>query len=567
MNAYNQPNDSFATWLFDSPDSQNAGFDFSNMPFMDFGMESWQLEGDLSHAPNTFTDASSTASITGLLNSDAESHVYISQKRRDELIAVLSSFMSKKKLQYPVCVDDRSILMGAEADGWPNLTPTVLEHSITSFWNEISGQIPIIHRPTFTANTCETLLLLAIVALGTGAYVKQHSAGSRHDHRAFADFIATNLRWEVFTHDDAQPPVHLWVAQTLLLLELYEKMFSSRQLHERAYIHHASTLTLLRRGNPMTGGRSGSETPPNEVQTADKANNHIHTKQRQSVPRSWWHRWVAKESMNRVVFAAFEMDTLHANLFGHPAEILPQELRLQLPCDESLWNAQSGEEVQQLDSTLAMYGIKPLNFLDGLKQCLHGSDVQTHRLGRLILMSGLLSVSWHVDSRDKHLQFVEVATPVPEQVKWKAMLLRAFDNWRKNFVVVLDRQRSAYTSTPLEDPRDPDTLYHAINIIKHLDIIDVQLLSGPKRLIGRKVSDKDRQAAQGRLRSWARTTDARRAVIHAYKVIELTLWESNGTGQPHYTYNARTDTFIVRILMAKRISMSETSANLIAYGT
>lgn len=34
-----QSNDNFAAWLFDSPGSHASGFDFNNMPFLDFGMD------------------------------------------------------------------------------------------------------------------------------------------------------------------------------------------------------------------------------------------------------------------------------------------------------------------------------------------------------------------------------------------------------------------------------------------------------------------------------------------------------------------------------------------------
>lgn len=34
-----QTNENFASWLFDSPGSHNSGFDFNNMPFLDFGMD------------------------------------------------------------------------------------------------------------------------------------------------------------------------------------------------------------------------------------------------------------------------------------------------------------------------------------------------------------------------------------------------------------------------------------------------------------------------------------------------------------------------------------------------
>lgn len=210
----------------------------------------------------------------------------------------------------------------------------------------VADKISQVHEPTFSASRCQPLLLLAILALGAGAIVKTQPKGALQDYRAFADFVATNLRWEIFTHDDAQPPVHLWVAQSLLLLEHYEKMFSTRQLHERAHIHHSSTLTLLRRGNPMVG-RTESETPPSGPPTRATSpapgTSHIDSSVNPET-KSWWKRWVSNESMNRVVFAAFQMDTLHASMFGHSADLLPHELRLQLPCDDSLWTATSAEE-------------------------------------------------------------------------------------------------------------------------------------------------------------------------------------------------------------------------------
>lgn len=174
-----------------------------------------------------------------------------------------------------------------------------------------------VHQPTFSASRCHPLLLLAMMALGAGALVRAQPQGTLQDYKAFADFVATNLRWEIFTNDDAQPPVHLWVAQSLLLLEHYEKMYSTRRLHERAHIHHASTLTLLRRGNPMVG--RNTDTPPSGPPTRNPSPgpevSHAGTSTNPEI-RSWWKRWVSNESMNRVVFAAFQMDTLHASMFG-----------------------------------------------------------------------------------------------------------------------------------------------------------------------------------------------------------------------------------------------------------
>ncbi|KAK3058604.1 hypothetical protein LTR09_000168 [Extremus antarcticus] len=547
---YDQANDSFATWLFDSPGSQNVGYDFSNMLFLDFGMDfadrASSFDGSMPQSDWPYVETTRTASIAGLLNSDTEAHAYISDARRQSIVTQLSCFTTKRRWSVESLVEPYSVLQGADTNEWSNLTAAVLQSFVSSFWEDIAPQVSVVHRPTFCASTCEPLLLLALVTLGIAAQMRTLPKGSREDYRDFADFVATNLRWKVFTHDDAQPPVHLWVAQALVLLELYEKIFSTRRLHERSHIHHASTLTLLRRGNPMTG-RSGSETPLDDGARNSEDQTNGHKQLKRSPSRSWWQRWVANESMNRVVFFAFEMDSLHACLFGHSAEILPQELRLPLPCDDSLWSARSAEEVQRLENTLAMYGIKSLDFLDGLKRSLHGSDVQTHHLGRLILMAGLLSVSWHIDSREKHLQFVETAPSVAEQARWKSLSMHAFHCWRENFNAALDQQRNTTSSLqPAKDPRDPDTLYYAANITRNIDIIDAQLLSGTKRLLGRKVSEKDRALVQQRMMAWTSSGAARRAASQAYKLLHANLWTSGPVNQTQPRYSCRADTFIHR---------------------
>jgi hypothetical protein len=402
---------------------------------------------------------------------------------------------------------------------------------------------------------------MSILALGAAAIVRSQPKGACEDYRAFGDFVATNLRWEIFTHSDSEPPVHLWVAQTLIYLEFYEKMFSTRKLHERANIHHASTLTLLRRGSPMVG-RSGSETPPSELPTRRTTPipgsiplpSSVETEHRVNEAHTWWKRWVSNESMNRVVFAAFQMDTLHACMFGHTADLLPHELRLPLPCDESLWTAKNGEEVRRLESTFAMYRIKPVNFLDGLKRCLHGYEVQTHRLGREILLSGLLSVGWHINRREKNLQFVETVPSVQEQARWRSLLLQAFGHWRRSFDEVL-RPNSQYGSNGIAltpNAADPTVLYHFAHLTMNVDIIDCQILTGTRRLLGRRVSDKDRASTAQRMKVWASSALSRHATLHAFKLLRAALCNGFGdrSSSQHRdtaaSYSCRDDPFIYR---------------------
>ncbi|KAH0593752.1 hypothetical protein MHUMG1_08503 [Metarhizium humberi] len=106
-----------------------------------------------------------------------------------------------------------------------------------------------------------------------------------------------------------QAPTKLW--QALLLIEVHEKMYSTRFLHERAHIHHDTTLALMRRGGLFIGrsadcsadDRLGSNTTPDSA--ADESSTH----------------WIKAEARRRVVFAALVLDSTHAAMFGQPVKM------------------------------------------------------------------------------------------------------------------------------------------------------------------------------------------------------------------------------------------------------
>ncbi|WPG98771.1 Hypothetical protein R9X50_00156700 [Acrodontium crateriforme] len=538
MASNQQSTDGFAAWLFDSPGSQDPEFDLTNLPF-DIGLEYytptdfWSFENvppmvspQQSYNYNSFERSSSMTEIP-TSTFEEEGHLNISQNRRDQIVDKLTAYINKKRAVNLGVYTREDSLFHQSAENWPNVTIIVLQNCISAFWREVSRQMPIIHQGTFNCDESNPLLLLAMIALGSSQLVRINPQGVLQDYRDFADLIATNLRWDIFTDDDAQPPVQLWVAQALLLLELYEKMFSSRRLHERAHIHHASTLTLLRRGSPLVG-HSGSDSPTSEFPT--RATTPVvdqigKSPAVMSENMRWWRHWARNESMVRVVFSAFQMDTLHAVLFGHESGLLPYEIRLPLPCDESLWTARSPEDVRRLDQTFSMYNIKPLMFLDGLKKCLHGHDVQSHQNARLILVAGLLSVGYHINRRDKHLQFLENVPSPREQERWRTLLLNAFGHWRQSFEEALGNRshRSNASLTGPEINNDPTVLYHLAYITMHSDIIDSQILAGSKRLLGRKVSERDYNNVVQRAKVWADTPMARLAVSHAFKLLHETL--------------------------------------------
>lgn len=502
--------ENFAAWLFD-PQTNYADYNMTSIPFLEAGLESTfnnNIHYDYeSMASRSQIDTTSPGQIEA-------SDELLSEARRQELLHWFQLFR-KKQPKYESAIANLARESGGDLSA---LNLDMMRDCLKEFWDYVSPRLPIVHQNTFLANRCPILLLLVMVALGAASLRNRDLTGQLAEYGAFADVIISSARWEILTSDDAVPPISLWAAQALLLLEFYEKLYTTRRFHERAHIYHSSYLTLLRRGSPLIG-RAGSESPP-------ESNHFDSDRQDSSISpdaRSWWVRWAETESMHRVVFAAFVLDIVHAAMFGHAADMAAHEIRLPLPCDDNLWMANSPDELRQLDANLRMYGVKQVSFLDGLKSALHGKEVKTHSFGRMIIMSGLLSVGWHLSHRETHLKWLDTRSPAPEtQETWSGTLLHAFDNWKYSFDGAMSDSVSdsqGQRSCPNGPINNASVLYHLAHISLHVNIVDCQVFAGAKRLIGRRVSSRDYTNAVKRMTSWAKLASTRHAILHAFKLL------------------------------------------------
>ncbi|KAM7193102.1 hypothetical protein V8F33_007974 [Rhypophila sp. PSN 637] len=506
--------ENFAVWLF-NPQGTYQDFGVSHMPFVDGGLES-TLNNSIHYDYESLTSGRSHLETPPRV---VESDELINEFRRQEMLRWFQMFRQKNPKAEPLIVN----LVQQNHGDLPALSLEMMRNCLQEYWEHVSPRLPIVHQATFACNRCSVLLLMVMIALGATSLSNRDSSGSMADYRGFADVIIFGIRSEILTAEEASPPVALWVAQALLLLEFYEKMYSSRRLHERAHIYHSVALTLLRRGSPLIG-RSGSESPP-EVASAE----HPHGVGLDS--RTWWSRWAETEAMHRVVFAAFMLDIIHAAMFGHAADMTPHEIRLPLPCDDNLWTASDPDKVRQLDQNFRMYGVKPISFLDGLKRALHGKEVKTHSFGRMIIMSGLLSVGWHLGHRETHLKWLDLSSiPAETQESWKSILLKAFDDWKASF----DQAQGGIGSPTLNDPvpqrsgangpiHSAAVLYHLAHISLHVAIVDCQVYAGAKRLLGRKISVRDYTNVGTRMKIWASLPSTRHAVLHAFRLLHRVL--------------------------------------------
>ncbi|KAF2714237.1 hypothetical protein K504DRAFT_488443 [Pleomassaria siparia CBS 279.74] len=558
--------DDFAAWLFNDSNSGGGsgaspmGYPASG-PQIGGGASQLGLQAFYSgYDPNVAgylvnqPPPSHPMAVNSILDTTLPESVLSEEKRQALLDLIVCRFNETDHA--PVKKQKEDIMEGNKDDNDHVLSLHMMQTYVSSYWVHFHPQLPILHKPTFNATTCPELLLMSMICLGASCLEKSYGHEITQACSQLSNFLAWHLRWEIFMDADFRPPAKLWVFQALLLLEVFEKMYSTRPLHERAHIHHATTLTLMRRGSSLIG-RSAMESPPS---VKDGKSNGGASGSHSS--DEWWNRWITNEATRRAAFAAFLVDSIHATMFGHSAVMVAHEMRLLLPCDEALWSATSSSEVGRLELSIQTNGIKPTTFLDGLKKTLNRQTVRTNSFGRTILMAGLLSVSWHMNQRDLQVSSLGASQVLGGRDKWRGSLTRAFDFWKQDFDGSLARPNdlatpNAYShSNGLDDNvlESRTVLHHLAHMAMHVDIVDCQIYAGATRLLGRSITSQDYLGAKRRMKEfWAPTARARDATFYALRFLSNVMLPEEhpavpGSNAPatSLSYSARDDTLLNR---------------------
>ena len=547
--------DDFAAWLFNESASATSPLGYPSVPGMIPNyMDPGQLHQNRFYIQdagygNFFTNVipHHPMSVTSILDPGSPQAI-MSEDKRQELLHLMSTRFNESA--YSSVSKRKDALMDGDIDDDSHvLSLRMMETYIGSYWYHFHAQLPILHQPTFSADKAPNLLLLAVMAIGAATLDKIHGKEITEMAAELSNFIAWHLRWEIFMDADFRPPAKLWVFQGLLLLEVYEKVLSTRAMHERAHIHHDTTLTLMRRGSSLIG-RSSLDSPGSHQDRPARSTGSVAASD--VVADESWSHWIKAEATRRVAFAAFVLDSTHATMFGHSAKMVAHELRLPLPCDEGLWSATSAGEVARVQSSLQANGLKPTMFLDGLKRTLNGQGVRTNAFGRTVLMAGLLSVSWHMNQRDLQVSSLGVPQALGGRDKWRSALLRSFDNWRRDFDEAVGQSRPTssnryWTRHPLGEDNlleSRDVLHGLAHMASHVDFVDCQILAGARRLMGRSITPRDYTTAQEKMTErWATKASARDATFYALKILSdcLLLDHHNPPEEGDGGYSARDD--------------------------
>ncbi|KAK7409343.1 hypothetical protein QQX98_008467 [Neonectria punicea] len=591
--------DEFTSWLFNGQGGVSSGYSFvpgSSLGGMggysnNFGQlcpeyptQPSIMGGSFMEPVNLWFQSETIPMATTMADVAHMGKTGLSEHKRQSLLQyMIQRFNEIGSQGTKSATDIKNEIFGSDTDAETHVLSLVnVQKYLDSYWDSFHDQLPILHRPTFVPETAHDFLLLAVLIMGASMLEKKNGPSDMTDKISkFTTFVSWNLRWQVFMHADSHPPAKLWVIQTLLILEVYEKLNATRVLHERAHIYFPTTLSLMRRGSALTGKQSSyaSRVPsPLLSPKIGQPIRHIHTSSRPefdpSSPEKWWDHWIAQEATRRAAIAAFIIDATHAALFGHTPTLVIHEIKLPLPCDNTLWSSDSPSEIGCVESSLYANGVTPITFLDGLQRTLNGQKVRTSPFGRIALLAALLSVTWQMHQRDLDRSTLGTDTIPGVQERWRPKLLRAFDWWKKDYDdgiahvrhAAFDWQRLGLSSRGGSDDGDAfqtlgTVLYHLGHITVYISMPELCIFAGVPQILGRTVSSLDWRRTEAKIKEWVASPGAIGGVYHALQLIKLILLQedprrnvlgeasgmsANFTPPPYPKYDAGNDNLLNR---------------------
>ncbi|CCC68534.1 hypothetical protein NCAS_0B04500 [Naumovozyma castellii] len=274
-------------------------------------------------APNTDKQSSNSPTLPAISPStikNIESHLY-KQKLKSSMKSIPSFFYPDPTTKYNISLEKCNELFSLVPELRYVPKKSIVD-SIKSFWLNFHPQYGLLHKPSFHVNKQPPILLLSLIMTGAS-----YLGGNYKE--TISDPICGPLRWIIFSHPDFQPPSQTYIIQSLLLLEGYEKTSTNRYLHERSYLHHGTTIQLLRR-TPSLGGHPLFRKDESKSISINNLTN----------LEDVYKEWINFETLKRVAFYAFFMDTTHAVVFGYLNLFITfNQIQLTLPYPDKIWES------------------------------------------------------------------------------------------------------------------------------------------------------------------------------------------------------------------------------------
>lgn len=266
----------------------------------------------------------------------------------------------------------------------PSLNFESSAYSISSRTINTEGHVD--HNSVSGGGGC---LMLAITAIG--ALYEHETVHSRQLFDAAKHMIGgfleerrrANLSRSAFgpRHQAEADTTPLWLVQAMLLNVIYGYNSGDKTSADIAS-NHCATLVSLARGAElarpypgymvMTNGTLNSEVQMNAL--GPNGWNSIMT-----VPDDGdWQEWKIVEERKRTLYAVFILSSLLVSAYNHPPALTNSEIRLSLPCEEHLWEAENALIWRSMGGASAAEA-HPIMFNAALGHLLTASQRQNHQ--------------------------------------------------------------------------------------------------------------------------------------------------------------------------------------------
>jgi Fungal specific transcription factor domain/Zinc finger, C2H2 type len=446
------------------------GFDMNLHTPPEMGnMDNSTLPGGMQYTafplPLSRDGGASTASTASMDSSLRQSSVttmsseLVNDSMRNALLAGLSqnSPFGQRKYSQPMISSPLSPESAARSKGF-NITtfPSTqdLQRYVTAYIKYFHPHLPFLHVPSLNFESTEytmpiklmtgqaqfgpssvatggCCLILSIAAIG--AVYEREMIDSKElfecAKRLISSFLEerrkANLNRTQYAprHSTEYEDTPLWLVQAMLLNVVYGHNCGDKTAAELAS-NHCAALVSLARGAELARpyqGYAGSR--HSSLGTATQ-----HSQYGQGDSNGWtsmineseevdWFEWKMVEERKRTLYAVFILSSMLVTAYNHAPALTNSEIRLDLPCDEELWAAESSQAWQGMGGARQAES-RSTTFAAALTHLLTSSQRQRRRSGStpqvqgegelnpstfgcLILVNALHNYIW--ETRQRHL--------------------------------------------------------------------------------------------------------------------------------------------------------------------
>lgn len=182
-------------------------------------------------------------------------------------------------------------------------------------------------------------------------------------------------------HQSEAETTPLWLVQAMLLNVIYGYNCGDKTSAEIAS-NHCATLVSLARGAELSRPYPGYMVMNNGTLNPDFQMNELESNGWSSVTNDIddidWQEWKIVEERKRTLYAVFILSSLLVTAYNHPPALTNSEIRVSLPCKESLWTAENAIAWRAMSAT-AGADDPPIMFNAALGHLLTASQRQQHQ--------------------------------------------------------------------------------------------------------------------------------------------------------------------------------------------